>query len=123
MMVIFWDKSGILLSEYLPGGTTISSLYYTSIIERLRYCVIVEKRRGKAVLLLHVNALVVQAAIGKCALLEVNDSAYSPDIARSDYFLFQASQCSEKSHGKRPCRIKFIARILINAAIHVCSET
>ena len=26
MMVIFWDKYGILPSEYLPGGTTISSL-------------------------------------------------------------------------------------------------
>ena len=40
IMAIFWDRSGILLSEYLPGGTMISGSYY---IERLRRA-IVEKR-------------------------------------------------------------------------------
>ena len=46
MMIIFWNKYGILLTEYLPAGTTISGSYYASIIEQLR-CVIVEKCRGK----------------------------------------------------------------------------
>ena len=58
MMVIFWDKYDILLTEYLPCGTTISSSYYASIIERLR-CAILEKSRGTVsdgVLLLHDNA-------------------------------------------------------------------
>ena len=45
IMVIFWDKSGFLLSEYLPDGTMISGFYYVSIIERSR-CAIVEKRGG-----------------------------------------------------------------------------
>ena len=94
-MVIFWDKYTILLTEYLPGETTISSPYCASISERLR-CVIVEKRCGKVsheVLLLHDNAPVhkcniVQAAIREPGFIELNDPVYSPDIARSDYYLF-----------------------------------
>ena len=58
MMIIFWDKDGVLLMEYLPRGTTINGPYYASIIERL-CSVIVEKRRGqgsRGVLFLHDNA-------------------------------------------------------------------
>ena len=57
-MIIFWNKDGVLLTEYLPRGTTISGPCCASIIERLR-SVIVEKRRGKVsrgVMLLHDNA-------------------------------------------------------------------
>ena len=79
MMVIFWDKYGILPTEYLPGGTTIGGLYYASIIERLR-CAILKKRRGKVsdgVLLIHDNAPVhkcsiVQAGIRKAGFVELN---------------------------------------------------
>ena len=46
MMIIFWNKDGVLLTEYLPRGTTINGPYYASIIERLR-SVIVEKGRAK----------------------------------------------------------------------------
>ena len=58
MMIIFWDKDGVLLTEYLPHGTTINGPSDASIIERL-HSVIVEKGRGKisrGVLLLHDNA-------------------------------------------------------------------
>ena len=37
MTVIFWDKYGTLLTEYLPGGARIGGPYYVSIIEQLRY--------------------------------------------------------------------------------------
>ena len=92
MMVIFWHKYGILLTEYLPHGTTISGLYYASIIERL-HCAILEKRHGKVVLLLHDNAPVhkcniVQTAIRKTDFVELNHLACSPDNASSDYYLF-----------------------------------
>ena len=46
MMIIFRNKDGVLLIEYLPRGTTISGPCYASIIERL-HSVIVEKGRGK----------------------------------------------------------------------------
>ena len=95
IMVIFWGKYGILLSEYLSGGTTISGHYYASIIEGLR-CDIPEKRHGKVsrgVLLFHDNAPVhkckiVQAAIRKADFVELNDPAYSTGIVPSDYYLF-----------------------------------
>ena len=92
MMMIFGDKCGILLTEYLPGETTISDSYYASIIERLR-CTILEKRRGKGVLLLHGDAPIhrcniVQTATRKAGFVELNHPAYSPDVAPSDYYLF-----------------------------------
>ena len=58
MMNIFWDKDGVLFTEYLPRRTTINGPCYTSIIERL-HSVIVEKGRDKVsyeVLLLYDNA-------------------------------------------------------------------
>ena len=94
-MIIFWDKDGVLLTEYLPRGTTINGPYYASITERLRP-VILEKRRGKVsrgVLLLHDTAPIhmcniVQAAIRQAGFVELNHPAYSADIAPADYHLF-----------------------------------
>ena len=106
MMIIFWDKDGILLTEYLPRGTTINGPYDASIIERLR-SVIVEKRRGKVslgVLLLHDNAphSQVQDCLGcyfrQAGFIELNHPAYSPDIAPSNYDLF--SNLKKFLHGK-----------------------
>ena len=95
MMIIFWDKDGVLLTEYLSRGTTINGPYYASIIERLRF-VIVEKGHGKVsrgVLLLHDNTPIykcniVQAANRQASFIELNHSVYSPDISPSDYPLF-----------------------------------
>ena len=87
MMIIFWDKDGVLLTEYLPCGTMLNGSYYASIIERLR-SVILEKRRGKVSrgVLLHDNApthkcKIVQVAIRQVGFIEFNHPAYSLDIA------------------------------------------
>ena len=94
MMIIFWGKNGVLLTDYLPRRTTINGPYYASIIERLRP-VILEKRRGKVSrgVLLHDNAPIhkcniVQATIRQAGFIELNHPAYSPVIAPSDYYLF-----------------------------------
>ena len=95
MMIIFWNKDSVLLTEYLPRGTTINGPCYASIIERLR-SVIVEKGRGKVnhgVLLLHDNASIhkcniVQTAIRQAGFIELNYPVYSPDIAPSDCHSF-----------------------------------
>ena len=94
MMIIFWDKDGVLLSEYLPCGTTINGPCYASIIERL-HSVIVEKGHSKVspgVLLLHDNTPVdkcniVQTAIRQVGFIELNRCAYSLDIAPTNYHL------------------------------------
>ena len=95
MMIIFWDKDGVLLSEYLPRRTTINGPYYASIIERLR-SVIVERGRGKVshgVLLLDDNVpihkcKIVQVAIRQVGFLELDHPAYSPDLALTNYHPF-----------------------------------
>ena len=95
MMIIFWDKDGVLLTEYLPRGTTINDPCYTSIIERLR-SVIVKKGRSKVsrgVLLLHDNApidkyKIVHATIRQAGFIELNHLVYSPNITPSNYHLF-----------------------------------
>ena len=92
MMIIFWDKDGVLLTEYLQRGTTINGPYCASIIERLR-SIIVEKWRGKVihgVLLLHDNALIhkykiVRAAIRQVGFIELNHPTYSLDITPTNY--------------------------------------
>src|SRR5262249_48855929 len=46
MMTIFWDRDGIVLTDYLAHGSTIDGPYYASLIERLCFAIL-EKRRGK----------------------------------------------------------------------------
>ena len=87
MMTIFRNKDGVLLTEYLPRGTTISGPCYASIIERL-HSVIVEKRCGKVshgVLLLHDNALIGKCKIVQAVFIELNHPIYSLDIAPANY--------------------------------------
>ena len=92
MMIIFRNKDDVLLTEYLPRGTTISGPCYASIIERL-HSVIVEKGRGKVsheVLLRHDHApigkcKIVQAAIRQAGFIELNHPTYSLDIAPANY--------------------------------------
>ena len=94
MMITFWDKDGVLLTEYPPRGTTINGPCYASIIERL-HSVIMEKGRGKVsyrVLLLHDSApigkcKIVQAAIRQAGFIELNYLIYSPGIALTNYHL------------------------------------
>ena len=40
MMIIFWDKDGVLLTEYLSRRTTIKSPHYASIIEQLHSVIV-----------------------------------------------------------------------------------
>ena len=96
MATIFWDAKGILLIDYMPHKTTITSQYYADLLGRLRES-IKSKRRGmltKGVLLLHDNApvhkgRVAQAAIRNCGFEQITHPPYSPDLAPSDYFLFR----------------------------------
>ena len=95
MATVFWDSKGIILIDYKPAGTSITGEYYANVIKQLRVA-IKEKRRGKlaAGVLLHDNApvqksRVAQAAIPECKFEQLNHMPYSPDLAPSDYHLFQ----------------------------------
>ena len=58
MCTIFWDAEGILLIDFMPQKVTITGVYYTDLLHKLRLA-IKEKRWGnltKVPLLLHDNA-------------------------------------------------------------------
>ena len=101
MMIIFRDEDGVLLSEYLPRGTTINGPCYASIIERL-HSVIVEKGRGevsRGVLSLHDNALIhkcktVPAAVRQVDFIELNYPTYSLDIGPINYHPLKLEETS-----------------------------
>jgi hypothetical protein len=45
MAMVFWDRKGVLLVEFMPQGTTINAESYCATLRRLR-CTIQRRRRG-----------------------------------------------------------------------------
>jgi hypothetical protein len=62
MLTVFWDRKGILLTEFMAPGNTITSEVYCETLNKLRRA-IQNKRRWmltKGVVLLHDNARLAQ---------------------------------------------------------------
>jgi histone-lysine N-methyltransferase SETMAR len=103
LLSVFWDEKGVLLTDYLKMGHTVTGVYYAGLIEKLREA-IKNKRRGKlsaGVHMLHDNAPshashVAVTAIHAAGFKTLNHPPYSPDLAPSDFHLF--------SHLKRHLR-------------------
>jgi histone-lysine N-methyltransferase SETMAR len=95
MATLFWDRKGILFTECIAPGTTITSDVYSDTLHKLRRS-IQNKRHGmltKGVVLLHDNARPHTAArtnaLIKRFIWEIFDHpTNSPDLAPSDYHLF-----------------------------------
>lgn len=96
MATIFWDAKGIILIDYLQRGTTINGEYYAFLLEKM-VAKVRESRpslQRKKILLLHDNApahtaKVVTQKIQELHLQTVPHPPYSPDLAPSDFFLFE----------------------------------
>lgn len=95
MASIFWDAKGVLLMDFLRKGETVTGMYYSSLLGKLRVA-IKEKRKGmlsKGVLLhadnapAHSSALAV-GKVHECGFQIIQHPPYSPDLAPSDYYLF-----------------------------------
>lgn len=96
MMLIFWDRMGVLLTEFFYKGKTLTGQSYAKILEKLKAAYI--KKRGQdrwddGVFLLHDNApchtsKVVKQKLHDTGFIELYHPPYSPDLAPSDYFLF-----------------------------------
>jgi len=92
---IFWDRKGIMLTEFMAPGTTITSEVYCEMLNKLQR--LIQKKwhqmLTKGVILLHDNAQPHTAAHTN-ALIKLfnweifNHPPYSPDLAPSDYHLF-----------------------------------
>jgi hypothetical protein len=92
---VFWDQKGILLTEFMALGTTITSEVNREMLNKLQRS-IQNKRRGmhtKGVVILHDNSwphtLARTNALIRLFNWEIFDHPpYSPDLAPSDYHLF-----------------------------------
>ena len=106
LLTVFWDKRGVILTDYLEKGKTITGIYYADLMRKLRTAIL-EKRRGmvrRGIFLLHDNAPahtshIAQAAIRECQFNQIPHPPYSPDLAPCDFFLFP--KLKENLRGKR----------------------
>ena len=107
MVSVFWDSEGVLLTDYLEKGKTVTGMYYAGLIRKLREVrLIKEKRRGKltqGVLLHHDNtpahtSHVAMVTIHDCGFELLSHPPYSPDLAPSDFHLFR--HLKESLHGR-----------------------
>ena len=95
MASVFWDTQGVIMLDFLAKKSTITGAYYANLLDQLRTA-IREKRRGKlskGILFQQDNARVHTCKIAMDAVERngyelIPQSAYSPDLAPSDYFLF-----------------------------------
>lgn len=95
MATIFWDRTGVLLVDFMPSEVTINAERYCETLKKLRRA-IQNRRRGrltKGVCLLHDNARPHVARFMTDLLKDfgwdiVTHPPYSPDLAPSDYHLF-----------------------------------
>ena len=95
MATVFWDSEGILLTDFLEKGRTVTGDYYSSLLVQLREN-IKSKRPGKLTkgVLFHQDnapphkAAVSMATIHQCGFEIVPHPPYSPDLAPSDFHLF-----------------------------------
>ena len=95
MATVFWDRTGILLTEFNERGTTVTSASYCDTLQRLRRA-IQNKRRGmlsSGIVFLHDNARPHTAAQTQDLLRKFKwevfkHPPYSPDLAPSDFHLF-----------------------------------
>jgi len=96
MVSVFSDSEGVLLTDYLEKGKTVTGVYYAGLIRKLRE-VIKEVRWGKltqAVFLHHGSALahtshVSTPTIHDCGFELLSHPPYWPDLAPSDSHLFR----------------------------------
>ena len=91
----FWDGDGIIMTDYLEQGHTITGNYYSALLAKLR-STLAKKSRGKlqkGILLLHDNAPAHRSMMAvhtsmQCGFKILLHPPYSPDLAPSDFFLF-----------------------------------
>ncbi|ODM89227.1 Mariner Mos1 transposase [Orchesella cincta] len=96
MMLVFWDRVGVLLTAFFYKGATMTGQAYADILVKLKKAYI--KKRGQdkwddGVFLLHDNAPSHTSRVAKQKLqdvgfIELHHPPHSPDLAPSDFHLF-----------------------------------
>lgn len=95
MLTVFWDQHGVVMMAFLAEGTTITRMYYASLLQKLRE-VIKTERCGMLTKGIHLlqdnapvhNAHVAQMKAWSCGYEILPHSPYPPDLTQSDFHLF-----------------------------------
>ena len=109
MATDFWDARGIIYTDYLGKGQTITGAYYASFLAP------VERRNQekcphlKKILFQKENAWVHICAVLMAKIMELKSkllqhSPYSADVAPSDYFSFPNLKNGSADNGSRQTR-------------------
>jgi len=93
MITVFWDVRGVLLFEFLRKGETINSACYQSTLRKLAVAIRHKRPHLQTGILHHHNALphtehARTALIAAKGWTVLPHPPYSPDLAPSDFFLF-----------------------------------
>ena len=88
MGTVFWDAEGLILAEFLEPGQTITAARYVQTLHKLCRAMR-DKRPGLNIIILHDNAHLTSETIDKMGWEVLPHPSYSPDLAPSDYHLFE----------------------------------
>ena len=96
MATVFWDAKGVVMLDFLSKKSTITGVYYASLLDQLRTAIL-EKLQGKpteGVLLQQDKGRVHTCKVAMDAVERnryelIPQPACSPDLSPSDFFLFQ----------------------------------
>lgn len=91
MLTVFWDAKGIIFSDFAENGVKINSEYYSKLVQSTRK--LRRKNRLSELYFLHDNAPVhtsnrAMSTIANCGFEVLRHPPYSPDLAPSDFYLF-----------------------------------
>ena len=86
MLSVFWDRHGIIMTDFTPKGKTINAQHYSNLVQRARK--MRRKQKNTPLWLLHDNAPVHTAAISKAAVSDAGLTIVDlPHYSPSDFWL------------------------------------
>lgn len=94
MVIVFFDRHGIVHHEFVPTGTTVNAAFYVEVLKRLKQRVNRVRPAIKDSWRLHHDnapshtAFVVGDYLTRINVAVVPQPPYSPDVAPADFFLF-----------------------------------
>jgi len=128
MMIMAYDKNGVIATDRVPPGSTVTASYYTKFLQDVLRPKIRQKRSAMfdaGVLLLHDNARphasrAVSEILEKYGWQVLPHPPYSPDMSPPDFDLFP--QLKKPLRGKRFSSIEEVSNEVTRVIRHINKE-